>query len=297
MKTPSVYVLVGAPASGKSTYAKQMIAKNPNVVRLNRDDFRMSFFGKTILDGAEEKELTTVIKDVAYRYLNRGKSLVLDNTHCNATTLSQVEIDYGHLADIHYIPFDVPYKELLERNSKRENPVPEDVIERMAKSFYHINGSFDFKVKPKREIKKQSDKVIKLPIVVFDVDNTLALRGNRGIFDFAKSDKDTVVESVRSMVFRPIRKMFVTGRPEEFREITLKWLQDNISSAIDNSHLLMRVKGDNRKSRITKEDLYLKHIEPNYTVVEWWDDDEDVIKNFLNPYGIHSYTVNAVGKS
>lgn len=180
--TPSVYVLVGPPASGKSTYCKQALSKNPNLVRLNRDDFRMSFFGKEILDKDEEKRLTLIIKDIAYRYLEAGKSLILDNTHCNIQTLNQVEVDYGHVANIHYIPFDVPYKELLERNAARDRKVPEDVIQRMAKVFHHLSGSFNFESKMKRVMTPQSSGLI--PCFVYDIDNTLALRQKRGIFDF-----------------------------------------------------------------------------------------------------------------
>lgn len=35
----------GLPASGKSTWAKEFVAKNPNFIRLNKDDFRAMMGG------------------------------------------------------------------------------------------------------------------------------------------------------------------------------------------------------------------------------------------------------------
>ena len=43
---PTLYIYRGIPASGKSTEATRFVAQNPGTIRINRDDLRMSMFGK-----------------------------------------------------------------------------------------------------------------------------------------------------------------------------------------------------------------------------------------------------------
>lgn len=105
--------------------------------------------------------------------------------------------------------------------------------------------------------------------IIVDIDGTLALRCNRGIFEFEKSIDDTVSEPIKEIVngiydHRTSRVIILTGREECWREVTVKWLEKN---KISYDVLLMRVLGDRRPSSVTKEDIWVTKIRGKYNVL------------------------------
>ena len=57
-----VLVLIGLPASGKSTWAHDFIERNPNWIRINKDDLRSMLHNGVWSKGNENKVLN--IRDV-----------------------------------------------------------------------------------------------------------------------------------------------------------------------------------------------------------------------------------------
>ena len=129
----------GIPASGKSTWAKQEVLKDPeHSVRINRDDLR-NMCGKywvptrehyieackgLILISAMSFQFDTIIIDGMN--LNpkesgklKGEIAMVNNTFKSGQDKYVVEVK-----DFTDVPLDV----CLERDSKRENPIGEDVI-------------------------------------------------------------------------------------------------------------------------------------------------------------------------
>lgn len=299
MKTPTVTVLVGSPASGKSTYAKKAIQLNANLVRLNRDDFRMSFFGKYILDKDGEKMLTKIIKQIAISYLKQGRDLILDNTHCNLSVLKSVETDYIRYADIEYIVFNTSWSQKKEWNAVREAPVPDDVMFRMHKSFVALRENFNFEMR-KKQI--PTVPISYLPkAIVFDLDNTLSTAHRRGPYEYHKAENDLAILPTTEVMqllkwYKPdhYKILFVTGRDETGREAVLKWLDGCFSEAKDkpkNEDIFMRKQGDMRSSGVVKEEIYLKELHTKYDVVGWFDDDENVVE-MLKFHGVRVYNTN-----
>ena len=127
-------------------------------------------------------------------------------------------------------------------------------------------------------------------MVVFDIDGTLSIVGDRLKYLKAKDwdsfyeccgedkpNKDIVHLCRQLMYFNEI--VFVTGRRESVRGITLQWLQENVNPFIKDSQLYMRPNGDCRHDTIVKPELvrsFKKDIEMVYedrdSMVKAWRD-------------------------
>ena len=134
MKT--LIVMKGLPASGKTTLAKKMVeeAAKSGVVatRVNNDDINTEMFGGIFTKGAYE-----TIKAERIRRVRKGFSLgdivILDNTNLSLTAMREAEW-FARESKAHLEIVDLTHHSLetcLERNSKRDNPVPEEVIKKM----------------------------------------------------------------------------------------------------------------------------------------------------------------------
>lgn len=103
-------------------------------------------------------------------------------------------------------------------------------------------------------------------MIIFDIDGTLSLLEHR--LHFLKNKDwdsfydacgdDTVNEPVahiarQLMAWNDI--VFVTGRRESVREITLNWLQEKIHPDINDADLYMRADGDLRHDTVVKPEL------------------------------------------
>lgn len=69
--------------------------------------------------------------------------------------------------------------------------------------------------------------------------------------------------------------LLVTGRPEEYKPQTKKWLEDH---QVKYDVLLMRKTGDSRKDFVVKKELYEKFIQGKYDVFFVLEDREQVVK-------------------
>lgn len=82
--------------------------------------------------------------------------------------------------------------------------------------------------------------------------------------------------------------VFMSGRPETYREVTESWLNKNgllfMHKDVTSTHpyakanLFMRPAKDTREDFIVKKELYLKYIEPYYKVQCVFDDRDQVVK-------------------
>ena len=87
-------MLVGLPASGKSTYAKSIVAKDPsNWVRVNNDDLRAMMNG-SVWSQDYEKMITDARNYLIRDALKRGKNVIIDNpfaTRCGFQYVDQAD--------------------------------------------------------------------------------------------------------------------------------------------------------------------------------------------------------------
>jgi hydroxymethylpyrimidine pyrophosphatase-like HAD family hydrolase len=99
---------------------------------------------------------------------------------------------------------------------------------------------------------------------------------------FAGIDKDPVNEWCRQLVLsmhKKYRIIFVTGRAEEYRTVSVQWLVKNIGfHAVGLSPLFMRKNGDFREDFIIKREIYERKIKPDYDILFCVDDRDSVVK-------------------
>lgn len=133
-------VLQGLPASGKSTYARELLASYPAgyALRVNNDDLATSLFGSAYGGGANTAQLLGKLRIELVRlaFRNHYELVIVDNTNLVAKgvdRLRKLALECGADFELDNSFLDVPLSVCLERNAKRENPVPEKVIYEMAR--------------------------------------------------------------------------------------------------------------------------------------------------------------------
>lgn len=120
-------LLVGIPASGKSTLAKKLIAKG--FTCLNADTIRKELWGDP-MDQREPEKVFGILYQHLEECLSKDMDVVVDNTNLNKKQRKPI-LDrarkFGY-TDIQLWLLDVPLDVCLERNEAREHKVPDHVI-------------------------------------------------------------------------------------------------------------------------------------------------------------------------
>lgn len=134
---PILTVMIGAPASGKSIYSRNMV-KYYRRGRVNQDDIRNMIKGGDYEFTNKTEKIIKEINDKTIEVLlDNGFDCVVDNTHCNPTTLNKLLEKFKDKALIHILIFEVPLWKLKVRNVLRyiktfgKTWIPPHVIENM----------------------------------------------------------------------------------------------------------------------------------------------------------------------
>lgn len=138
MKT--ILILRGLQGSGKTTFAKEWVNKDPESrVRFNRDDIR-NMLGKYWVPKRE-----SLITDVYMDFLNRAMTsqydIVIDNMNLDEKYIEEVKNeveDFNEwIRNVEFFePYEVEVKDFftvplaicIERDALRDNPVGENII-------------------------------------------------------------------------------------------------------------------------------------------------------------------------
>ena len=128
-------MMVGLPASGKSTIAKKY-AEKENAIIISTDELREELLG----DEASQENNELVFKEAEKRIkenLNNNKNVIFDATNVNYRRRMDFLNRFNKFNPQKIaILVATPYEECLERNLKRERVVPEEVITNMYHNFY-----------------------------------------------------------------------------------------------------------------------------------------------------------------
>lgn len=265
-------IMVGLPASGKSTKAEELAKAHGNAVRINKDLLRtMLHFDK--FNGRLEGHTRDAARKLADWFLTQDMTVIIDDTNLNPGTLqSWKDLAKIHNAKVQVENVDTDVETCIARDEGREKKVGRDVIMRMAMQW----GLW------------QPTK----GIVICDIDGTIADCSHRQHFvkrpEGEKKDWDAFFggmeqDAVRTEIWQQVMELkiegydviLVSGRPSNYRINTLRWLSRN--NLLDYSALLMRDGGDNREDTVVKQEIYERCLK-KYKVVKVFDDRPSVIR-------------------
>ena len=125
-----LFILVGLPASGKSTYCS--LLRSENLIILSSDEIRLELFGDETCQANNKLVFDTLNKRVKDA-LKNNKDVVYDATSLTKVVRKNIITKFQKDAsEIICIFFNVSLDECIKRNSKRERTVPVDVLRKMA---------------------------------------------------------------------------------------------------------------------------------------------------------------------
>lgn len=272
---PKVLILKGLPASGKSTYARELMAKEPGKwKRINKDSLR-----EMLDDGKWSKERETHIlrqrDEMMSYFLRQGNNIIIDDTNLSMKHESGIRMLVGSPDVVEVKTFDTPVEECVRRDALRtgREHVGEKVIRDMARTFNWP---------PKPTVEPYADVPGRQTVVICDIDGTLAEKGSRNAYDWGKVCNDSpilkVMEILLALSSLPVPSyevILVSGRDESCREETQEWLS---AYRIKYVSLYMRPKGDNRPDTVIKREIFDNRIRDKYNVLCVLDDRNKVVK-------------------
>ena len=134
----TLYITVGLPGSGKSTYAKEFI-KGKEIEYLSSDSLR-AVYGKDENDQSVTSIVFGHIKRKVDEFLKDGKNVLVDATSVNRKERSDyINTAKKYGAKVVAIVFKMDRQGLIDRNKKRGEQggrvVPDWVIDKMLNKF------------------------------------------------------------------------------------------------------------------------------------------------------------------
>jgi len=218
-----ILMMRGLPASGKTTYARELVEKE-GYIRINKDDIRSQLLANKEWDSKLERLVVKVEKEIARTILEKGYNLVVDDTN-----LPYKYEDYWRsLADGYKCKFEikdmmwtVSMEECILRSSFRsDKPNWRDIIFRIAIQFGYWAPSKD--------------------VVLVDIDGTINKAKWRDCYLlFGKKDWDSYFEASKyDAPNKPVLDriyelssthdvIFLTGRSEKYNGVTQDWIEKN----------------------------------------------------------------------
>ena len=136
-----LYMLVGLPGSGKTSWANQMGSED--CVVCSSDALRKELFGSENVQDKNSKLFAELHRRIR-QHLTEGRSVVYDATNINAKRRQAFlrEIEKIYCKKIAVV-FAVPFEKCLRNNWMRERKVPYEAMERMYKGWqmpYYFEG-------------------------------------------------------------------------------------------------------------------------------------------------------------
>ena len=144
----TVYILIGVPGSGKSTWAQQRFADTSSCIIISTDAIRGEIIGDP---GSQDRN--NEVFEIAYDRLrctvHRGQDVCFDATNITQESRKRImniakESNPGVVFVA--VTFPITIEEAINRQKLRDRKVPSEVIESFAKRYEHpsIEEGFTF---------------------------------------------------------------------------------------------------------------------------------------------------------
>jgi predicted kinase len=277
---PTLLMLKGLQASGKSTYAKQLVLESQEHKRkwkrVNKDDLR-AMIDNYRWSKSNEKFIVQLRDNIVEAALLADFNVVVDDTNFelrHEEALRKIAEKVEEAIAPRKIAFETKFfevslQEAIRRDLGRVGSVGETVI----------RATYNKYLAPppvKYEPPKGKPKAI-----LVDMDGTLAhMMGRRGPFEWDKVNGDDPDFGVWDLmiaynarrILSPnnwVELIIFSGRDSAARDKTEEWLQ---TFDIPHDQMFMRAKGDMRPDEIVKLEMFNEHIRDNYQVLFVVDD-------------------------
>ena len=261
-----VLVLVGLPASGKSTYARNLLLSQPGCwVRSNKDSLRemahAAHWSKN-----NEKFILALRDRIILMAMADGKNVIVDDTNFGQHIDRIKELVQGQaIVEIDDSFLQVPVAECIRRDALRPNPVGKKVIMQMYRRYVQVPPS------PPAYDPNLPDALM------VDMDGTLSLLNGRNPFAAATCDRDLPNQPVLDTVLlwqQSLSVIVVSGRTDDCRSQTEQWLAQH---GVRPTQVLMRSTGDHRQDSTIKQEIYQQQICGQYNIKLVLDDRQQVV--------------------
>lgn len=305
MKKLEVILTVGIPASGKSTWAKSVVAQDPhNWVRINNDDIR------TMINGSQwsretEKLVATIRMSMLREALKRNRSVIIDNLNITSDHWKQTLMECQHInkdMTVSEKVFFVDLETAIARNAQRIGTAKLETNVLM--TWWKKSGGEGLsrrvgktEVLTRKCQKKEWEPMVQDPslpkCVVFDNDGTISLLNGRNPYDASTSDNDLphlhVIECLKLYHSAGYKIIFFSGREEKDRAPTERFYAKHFPEV--KYELYMRPTGSMEKDVIIKERMFEQVIKDKYFLSAWVDDRQQVCR-FVYEMGLPLFRVN-----
>lgn len=285
MTNPKIILMRGIQGSGKTHESYMIQERNPEYIRVSRDELRMQTYGYYPGGHIDENLITEVETAMVRAALRVGKTVIVDAMHLKQSYINRWQ-KLGYPVEI--VECHEQLEVLLKRNEGRTKMVPEEVIRKNFQKYTNKNGTLKkVSLKPEEFVTSafpkyetfRGDYGMKPEVYIFDIDGTLAHNnGHRSFYDYTKVLDDDVhqhVGWVAEDLTTSHHVIVVTGRPESSRLDTEEWLR---IYNIPFTALHMRADGDNRSDALVKYEILRDKIAPEYDVMGVFDDRPSVIR-------------------
>ena len=312
MSNPFIIITRGLPGSGKSTWADGIVRSLKNFVKVERDEMRQLHFrqyGK--LSKEQEEQVTRTQEALVRTYIAFGVSVIISDTHLPDRSVKRwkkIALELGTVCEVMEFR-DVPLDTVLKNNAARglysDKLVPEEVIRDMHNRF--IKGRdltkevvYTPPVETELEVipYEQPDWETEFEALIFDIDGTLAVMGDRSPYDPSKYHLDTLNTEVYNALMLAFKAgvsiIIVSGRDHTYRAETVAWLQAN---DVPYDALYMRPpenRKDGKKTEdsIVKYNLFNQYIrDSKYKILGVYDDRHRVLRMWRK-LGLTTFHVN-----
>ena len=143
------------------------------------------------------------------------------------------------------------------------------------------------------DLEELVDTADKKKAIIVDIDGTLALmNGKRTPFEWDKVYEDDpnlwVISIVKAYLYgNDVKLILLSGRSDECREQTIKWLDEKAFILCNDFKLFMRPQEQlYEKDAKIKFEIYYNHIKPFYDVLFVIDDRKQVVDMWRNVAGL-----------
>jgi predicted kinase len=275
---PKVLILKGLPASGKSTFARELVSKR-GYVRVNKDDLRAMLHNGKHSKG-NERQVIELRDEFIRRSLAVGRNVVVDDTNFNPVhqeQIAKIAGEFGAQLTVEFV--DTPLDECIRRDLLRPTSVGERVIRQMYNQY--------LKLAPAVYVPPAG----KPRAILCDIDGTLAHMYERSPYDWHKVGTDNPDKAVIDLLRHYDDKavILMSGRDSICRPETVDWLMAN---RVPFHHLYMRAEGDMRKDNIVKRELFDTHVRDDFQV-EFVLDDRNQVVDMWRELGLKCFQVAA----